>query len=61
VEGVRLDLTNLLAQPLAEEDLHRLMLDEYSLFYDPWKDEISMREWLEGLLHDVTQPHRPGW
>ena len=47
------DLRELLAEPLGEEDLHEMILNEYSLFYDPWRDEISMREWLEGLLKEV--------
>lgn len=50
---VAADLTELLAEPLSEEDLHAKVINDYSLFYDPWSDELSMREWLEGLLKEV--------
>jgi contact-dependent growth inhibition (CDI) system CdiI-like immunity protein len=49
------DLRDLLGRNLTEEQLHTLVLHEYSRFYDPWRHEISMREWLEGLLREVEQ------
>ena len=52
-QAVAKDLRDLLGRNLTEEQLHTLVLDEYSRFYDPWRDEISMREWLEGLLLEV--------
>jgi hypothetical protein len=39
---------------MSEEQLHDTMLREYSLFYDPWRDGISMREWLGGLLTEMV-------
>jgi hypothetical protein len=50
---VAADLADLLAEPLSEEDLHEKVLREYSLFYDPWHDEVTMREWLVGLLKEM--------
>jgi hypothetical protein len=50
---VAADLADLLAEPLREEDLHETVLSEYSLFYDPWRDEVTIREWLEGLLKEM--------
>jgi hypothetical protein len=52
-QSVADDLRELLGRKLTEEQLRSLVLDEYSLFFDPWRHEISMREWLEGLLHEV--------
>lgn len=49
------DLADLLAEPLSERQLHEKILREYSLFYDPWRDEITMREWLQGLLVELRQ------
>jgi hypothetical protein len=49
------DLSDLLAEPLTEEELHGLILDEYSLFYDPWRENVSMRGWLEGLEHEIKR------
>jgi hypothetical protein len=52
-KAVAEDLHDLLGRNLTEEQLHALVLDEYSLFFDPWRHEISMREWLEGLLREI--------
>ncbi len=51
--SVRTDLRDLLAEPLSEKSLHDSVLNDYSLFYDPWRDEITMREWLAGLGRDM--------
>lgn len=47
------DLRELLDQRLSEDELHDMVLREYSLFYDPWHDEISMTEWLASLMQDL--------
>lgn len=52
---VAAELTQLLAEPLSETDLHRKVLDEYSLFYDPSLDDTTMREWLAGLLNELQE------
>jgi hypothetical protein len=54
VEDVQSDLQALLDEPLDEHQLHNKVLGEYSLSYDPWREKISMREWLEGLARDLT-------
>jgi hypothetical protein len=51
--AVAKDLRDLLGRNLTEEQLHSLVLAEYSRFYDPWRDEIRMTEWLEGLLREL--------
>jgi hypothetical protein len=40
---------------MSEPQLHDLVIREYSLFYDPWFDEIGMREWLAGLLRELEE------
>lgn len=52
-QAVAKDLRDLLGQNLMEEQLHALVLHEYSRFFDPWKHEVSMREWLGGLLREL--------
>ena len=46
VAAVLAELDLLVREPLSEEELHSRMLTDYSLYYDPWKDELTMREWL---------------
>lgn len=53
VAAVATDLRELLAEKVEESELHNVLLKEYSLFYDPWTDELTMTEWLEGLLKEV--------
>jgi hypothetical protein len=52
-QAVARDLRDLLGQNLTEEQLHTLVLHEYSRFFDPWQHEISTRQWLEGLLREL--------
>lgn len=47
------DIRELLNRPLSEEELHEYLLTEYTVAYDPWRDEMTTREWLEGLLREV--------
>ena len=53
VETVISDLRSLLAEGLTEDELYDTMLREYSLSFDPYKHEISMDEWLRGLLNEL--------
>ena len=53
VRDVAGDLRELLNRQLSEQQLHDEVLTEYSLSYDPWRDEISMKEWLTGLLREL--------
>jgi len=45
-EAVVRDLAALIESPLDEQALHDSILRDYDLSYDPYSDEISMREWL---------------
>lgn len=53
VEAVVSDLRSLLAEKIPEVDLHESIVAEYGLSFDPWKHEISMGEWLRGLLREL--------
>lgn len=44
------DIRDLFGQKLDENELHSLVLREYSISYDPWGDELRMREWLHQVL-----------
>lgn len=47
------DIRDLLSRPLPEGQLHEYLLDEYSISYDPWQDDITTRAWLESLLTEI--------
>ena len=49
------DLQALLAEERTDEQLRDLLLWQYYLSYDPWRDEISMHEWLTGLLKEIEE------
>jgi len=53
--SVTQDLQALLAEERTDEQLRDLLLWQYHLSYDPWRDEISMREWLSGLLREIEE------
>jgi CdiI immunity protein len=53
VEAVISNLRSLLAEGLPEDELYATMLREYSLSFDPHQHEISMDEWLRGLLKEL--------
>lgn len=47
------EIHELLGAELTDEQLRELLLKQYSLFYDPWKDEVTAREWLAGVAQDL--------
>ena len=53
--SVTQDLQALLAEERTDEQLRDLLLWQYHLSYDPWRDEISMHEWLSGLLTEIKE------
>ena len=53
--SVTQDLQALLAEERTDEQLRDLLLWQYYLSYDPWRDEISMHEWLTGLLKEIEE------
>lgn len=53
VDAVISDLRSLLAEEIPEDELHEAILKQYGLSFDPWKHEISMGEWLRGLLREL--------
>lgn len=53
--SVTQDLQALLAENRTDEQLRDVLLRQYHLYYDPWRDEISMREWLSGLFKEIEE------
>jgi len=53
--SVTQDLQALLAENTTDEQLRDILLWQYHLSYDPWRDEISMREWLIGLFKEIDE------
>lgn len=59
VKEVLRDLQDLLAEPLKEPELRSLVLERYSLFFDPAQEGITMRDWLEGLRLELERDESP--
>ena len=53
--SVTQDLQALLVEERTDEQLRDLLLWQCHLSYDPWRDEISMHEWLSGLLKEIRE------
>ncbi|MDQ1541393.1 MAG: hypothetical protein QOH29_2119 [Actinomycetota bacterium] len=53
VDRVEADLLELVAEPTADAELHDAIVREYSLFYDPARDGLTMRAWLESLAREL--------
>ena len=53
VSRVMRELRELLDEGLPEDQLHELLTRDYSLFFDPWKREVTMEEWLRDLLRSL--------
>lgn len=47
------DIRGLLRRDLPEDALHEHLPHKYSVAYDPWRDEITTREWLTQLLREI--------
>jgi hypothetical protein len=58
VKKVLIDLRELLSESRNETELHDAVLNDYSVFYDPWKENVTMRDWLEGLSKDLSRDER---
>jgi hypothetical protein len=47
------EIRELLDRPLSEGELHRYLLDEYSVVYDPWDDNLTTRAWLTSIAREI--------
>ena len=57
VDTARRELDHLLASPLSDQELGRLLRDGFDCNYVPQVDELSNRAWLE-RIRDLMQPVR---
>jgi hypothetical protein len=53
VDRVKVDLRELVVEPISDAEMHDTIIREYSLFYDPTRDNLTMRAWLESLLREL--------
>ncbi len=53
VQAVIGDLRELLTERVSEVKLHETIMSDYSLVYDPWKDGMKMRDWLQEMLQEL--------
>ena len=58
VDTARRELDRLLASPLSDGELGRLLRDGFDCNHVPQVDELSNRAWLE-RIRDLMQPVRP--
>ncbi len=58
VDAARRELDHLLASPLDDGDLGRLLRDGFDCNYVPQVDELTNRAWL-ARIRDLMQPVRP--
>lgn len=58
VDTARRELDRLLASPLSDAELGRLLRDGFDCNHVPQVDELSNRAWLE-RIRDLMQPVRP--
>lgn len=58
VDMTRRELEHLLASPLGDEELGRLLHEGFDCNYVPLVDELSNRAWLV-RIHELMQPVRP--
>lgn len=52
------ELRELLQEPVSDDELHRSVDEDYSLYYDPSHENITMRAWLTGLLQELEGGRR---
>jgi hypothetical protein len=55
------ELRELVQEPMADDEFHQTIDEDYSLYYDPSRENVTMRAWLTGLLRELeagrnTQP-----
>jgi hypothetical protein len=53
IDNVISELRELVQEPMSDEEFHQSIDEYYSLYYDPTRENITMRAWLEGLLQEL--------
>lgn len=50
IDNVITELRELVEEPIADDEFHEMIDRDYSLYYDPMRENVTMRAWLRGLL-----------
>jgi hypothetical protein len=53
IDQVIEELRELVQEPVADEEFHQTIDEDYSLYYDPSHENVTMRAWLTGLLGEL--------
>jgi len=53
IDHVITELRELVQEPISDDEFHQSIDDDYSLYYDPSYDNLTMRAWLAGLLQEL--------
>lgn len=52
------ELRQLVQEPMSDDEFQEMIDRDYWLSYDPSHENITMRAWLEGLLHELESGHQ---
>jgi CdiI immunity protein len=53
IDQVIEELRELVQEPMADDEFHQTIDEDYSLYYDPSHENVTMRAWLTGLLQEL--------
>ena len=53
IDHVITELRELVQEPISDDEFHQSIDDDYSLYYDPSCENVTMRAWLAGLLGEL--------
>ena len=53
IDQVIKELRELVREPMADDEFHQTIDEDYSLYYDPSHEDVTMRAWLTGLLGEL--------
>ena len=53
IDQVIVELVELVQDPVPDDEFHKMIDRDYWLSYDPSRENVTMRAWLKGLLHEL--------
>jgi hypothetical protein len=53
IDQVIEELKELVQEPMSDDEFHQTVDEDYSLYYDPSHENVTMRAWLTGLLAEL--------
>jgi len=53
IDNVITELRELVQEPMSDDEFHEMIDRDYWLSYDPARENVTMRDWLKGLLGEL--------